>query len=157
MDDCAQSHALAALEGDDAVPLRDKIFALEAAMLQMPQVEIPIAHHFAPGVYLREMRAPSGATITGFIHKTAHLCILAAGEMTVSTDEGMQTLVGPCVIAAKPGSKRVAYCHSDVVWINAHPNPDDGQDVEVIAARLVTNDPNDPELLAAIAPREALT
>ena len=143
--------------GEDALSLRDKIVRLEAAMLEMPQLDIPILHHFAPGVYMREMRAPEGATITGLIHKTEHYCILAQGEMTVSTDDGVRRICAPAIVKAKPGTKRVAYCHSDVVWINVHPNPDDDTDVEEIAQRLVTNDFEDPELIAALNPKGVLT
>lgn len=139
-----------AVDGADPALMRGKILALEAVMREMPQLDIPIFNHFAPGIYLREMRAPAGATITGLIHKTTHFCILASGEMTVSTDAGMQRLSAPSIIKASPGSKRVAFCHSDVVWINVHPNPTNETDVPTLAAALVTDDFNDPALLAVM-------
>lgn len=131
--------------------LRDSIVQLERVMLTMPQLDVPILHHFAPGVYMREMRAPAGATITGKIHKTEHLNILAAGDITVATDTGMKRLQAPCVILSRPGTKRAAYCHSDVCWITVHAT--DETDIPTLEAMLVTDSFDDPALAALAAGR----
>jgi hypothetical protein len=114
---------LAVFDAIDAPTLRDKVLRLEQALLSMPHTHIPedVHHHFAPGVYMRELRIPKGAVLTGKIHRTAHLNILAKGDISVMTEHGVKRLVAPCVIESAPGIKRAGYAHEDCVWICVHP------------------------------------
>ena len=43
---------------DLATDYHRKVDAFEAALVRAPQLILPITHRFAPGIYLREMRAP---------------------------------------------------------------------------------------------------
>lgn len=119
--------------------MRSKIFALENELLKQPQLEIETTHHFAPGIYMRQVRIPADGLVTGAIHKTEHLNILAQGELSVWTDDGMKRLTAPTVIKSSPGTKRVGYAHTEVVWITVHPNVTDERDVEKIRLDLTTN------------------
>jgi len=103
--------------------LRDKVLRLEEALLAHPETHLAedVRHHFAPGVYMRELRIPKGAMLTGKIHRTAHLNILAKGDISVLTEHGVKRLVAPCVIESSPGIKRAGYAHEDCVWITVHP------------------------------------
>lgn len=114
--------------------MRGKIQALEAAILAQPErlIEFPLKHYFAPGLYLREMTMPKGAVLTGKIHKTEHYCILAQGEVSVGTEEGMKRLKAPAVVHSMPGTKRALYAHDEAVWVNVHHNPTNEQDLERI-------------------------
>ncbi len=114
--------------------MRDKVMQMEAVMLAMPerQIEIPLKHYFAPGIYMREMTMPKDATVTGKIHKTEHYCILTKGKVSVLTDEGMRTLEAPSVVHSLPGIKRALYAHEEVVWINVHHNPTNERDLDKI-------------------------
>lgn len=120
---------------------RAKILALEQALLADPSIQVHIEpkHHFAPGVYLREIAIPKGITLTGMIHKTEHICILSQGEVIVETDDGLKRIKASSVIKSQPGAKRVLTAIEDSVWINVHLNPDDAQDLDAIEARLVTD------------------
>lgn len=119
--------------------MREKIFALENELLKLPQVEIETTHHFAPGIYMRQVLIPKGAIVTGAIHKTEHLNILAQGSLSVWTDEGMKLLTASTVIRSQPGIKRAGYAHEDSVWITVHPNASEERDVEKIRVSLTTN------------------
>lgn len=119
--------------------MRSKIFALENELLKQPQLEIETTHHFAPGIYMRQVLIPKGAIVTGAIHKTEHLNILAQGELSVWTDEGIKRLSASSVIRSQPGIKRAGYAHEDSVWITVHPNVTDERDVEKIRLALTTN------------------
>lgn len=121
------------------IELRGKILAIEAAMLQMPQIEIPIKHYFAPGLYLREMTMPRDSVVTGKIHKTEHICILAKGRVTVVTEEGKKEYVAPSVIHSTPGTKRALHAIDEVVWINCHHNPTNERDESKIEETFVTD------------------
>jgi hypothetical protein len=119
--------------------MRSKILALEAAMMAMPehQIEIKTTHHFAPGVYMREIFIPKGTTLTGKIHKTEHLNILSQGELSVWTEDGVKRLTASTVIKSQPGIKRVGFAHEDCVWITVHHNLDESRDVDLIEERLI--------------------
>lgn len=117
--------------------MRNLIMDLEQKMFQMKDriVEIKTTHHFAPGVYMREIFIPAGVTLTGKIHKTEHLNILSKGRLTVWTEDGMKTLEASTVIKSKPGIKRVGYAHEDTVWITVHPT--DETDLEKLEENLI--------------------
>lgn len=115
--------ALTQLDKKSPAEIRDAIVALEHVMKQMPehQIEIETIHHFGPGVYMREVRIPKGATVVGKIHKTEHYSILSQGELSVWTEGGMKRLKASHVVLSQPGMKRVGYAHEDTVWITVHP------------------------------------
>jgi hypothetical protein len=117
--------------------MRGKILELEAAMLAMPehQVELRVTHHFAPGVYMRELLIPKGVMLTGKIHKTEHMNILSQGDITVWTEDGMKRLTASTVIKSQPGIKRVGYAHEDSIWITVHPT--DETDVAKIEDQVI--------------------
>lgn len=114
---------------------RDKVLKIEAEMFRMPQVELKHVDYFSKGVYARELHIPAGVTLTGKIHKYQNLNILSKGEMTVSTDEGMKRVSAPFTIVSPPGTKRVAYAHTDCIWTTIHGT--DKQDVDQIELEFI--------------------
>jgi hypothetical protein len=100
--------------------------------------DYPIRHHFAPGVYAREVTIPAGKVVVGEIHKTRHLNILSKGKITVWTDEGMKTLEAPFTLTSNPGTKRVGLTHSEVVWTTIHPT--DETDIQRLQEQLIAKD-----------------
>lgn len=104
---------------------RAAVLKLEAAMRAMPerQVQLKVTHHFAPGVYMRELFIPKGVTLTGKVHKTEHLNILSQGKLKVMTESGVKLLTASTVIKSQPGIKRAGYAIEDSVWITVHANP----------------------------------
>lgn len=103
---------------------RNQIFALENAIRQAPeQVDLdPLTEHFfAEGVYLRVLRIPAGVVVTGKIHRTRHLTIIASGTVRITTDDDVQEITGPAVFVSEPGAKKAAFALTDVVVMNPHP------------------------------------
>jgi hypothetical protein len=99
---------------------REKVMRLERALTALPQVECPVWHHFAPGLYARKMLIRKGTVLTGAVHKTEHLCIIS-GDIEVSTDDGMKRITDAhAIIASKPGAKRAGYAHEDTYWTTVH-------------------------------------
>lgn len=99
---------------------RNQVLALEKALEKLPQVECPVWHHFAPGLYARKMLIRKGTVLTGAVHKTEHLCIIS-GDIEVSTDEGMRRITDShAIITSKPGAKRAGYAHEDTYWTTVH-------------------------------------
>ena len=56
-------------------------------LAKLPQTELPLKHHFAPGVYLREIFMPADTVVIGMIHKTEHLNILIQGACLIVHDD----------------------------------------------------------------------
>jgi quercetin dioxygenase-like cupin family protein len=120
------------------VPTHAQIKRLEQAIADhLPPVEMAVVHHFAPGLYGRELHIPAGTVLTGKIHKEGHLSLLLAGEITVWTEQGMKRLQAPQVLNTTPGTKRVGYAHTDTVWVCVHANPTDETDLVALEADLI--------------------
>lgn len=100
------------------VPLSmmDKIFAIEAEMKKLPQINIPVRHIFSPGVYAREITVPAGALITGVIHKYPQINILSKGTIRVSVEDEIKELSASHTVVSDPGVKRIAFALTEVVW-----------------------------------------
>lgn len=120
--------------------LRRRIYDLEAEILTQPQVDCPVAHHYAPGIYVREMRIPPFTVLTGAVHTTEHLAMLVQGRIEVLTEDGLQVLEAPCTLLSRPGIKRVGRTFEEgAIWSTIHANPDDCRDMDVIVERLCTS------------------
>lgn len=96
--------------------LRKKLDKLDAAILAEKQVEMPLTHRFARGVYAREAFIPKGTVVTGRVHKYSQINILLKGEISILTENGLERLSAPVTIVSPPGTKRAAYAHEDVIW-----------------------------------------
>ena len=96
--------------------IREKVNIIEAEILKHPQIDAPITHHFAPGLYARELFIPAGSILTGRVHKYTNLNILSAGEMQVLTEDGVKTVKASFTVVSPPGTKRVAYAITDCIW-----------------------------------------
>jgi len=100
--------------------MRAKVLALEAEMRKLPQTHVPITHIFCRGLYIRQMNVPAGVTLTGKIHRTEHLCVLARGEVSVADGRSVRRLKAPYIVHSLPGAKRAIHAHTDAVWANLH-------------------------------------
>lgn len=133
--------------------LRQKIDSAEAVMLEMPQVEIPLRHDFADGLYGREILIPAGTMLTGKVHRHADLNFVLYGEMDVLTESGMKRVVGPCWFAGKAGAKQVGYAYTDTLWITVHATAN--RNLETLEDEILIPDPRSPHDFATgkVAPR----
>lgn len=93
---------------------------IEQVMLNLPQLDCPIQHHFAPGVYIREMFAPKGALVLGHAHKTEHLNILVCGRIRLLMGDKVAEMQAPCTFVSKPGARKLFYMLEDVVFSTVH-------------------------------------
>lgn len=102
-------------------PTYEQLRELEARLLQCEQMEPELTHHFADGVYGRELFIPKGATLVGKIHKHSTLNILLRGKIAVTNADGaVRVLEGPAVFVSPPGCKKVGHALEDTVWMNVH-------------------------------------
>lgn len=97
--------------------VRDQILALESRMKQLPQVQIPVKHHFADGVYAREIFIPKDVVLTGLIHRQSQINFCLKGDISVATEFGYRRVTGGELIVSPAGIKRAAYAHEDTIWV----------------------------------------
>lgn len=112
---------------------RDQIMRLQESMLSMLKESgvahtpgctddvCPIKHHFAPGLYAREILIPAGTVIIGKIHRHAHVNTISAGRVLVATEFGTEEFKAPYTFVSKPGTKRAVVALEDVIWTTYHP------------------------------------
>jgi hypothetical protein len=117
---------------------REAILRIEQMMLTLPPMDLPVTHHFAPGMYMRELFIPAGSTLTGKIHKYDHFCLVLKGDIEILDQDGYQRITGPARFTSKAGAKRFGLAHEDTIFITVHPT--DAQDVETCERDLVCND-----------------
>lgn len=110
--------------------MREKVERLEQSMRSIAQVDCPVRHYFAPGMYAREITIPKGVTLVGAIHKTENLVVLSKGKLELVTDEGTVTVEAPCTLTCKAGAKNAALALEDSVWTNFLPNPENVTDTD---------------------------
>lgn len=138
---------------DVSATLRDKVRATEELMRGLPQVELPVKHHFSHGVYGRELIIPKGVTLTGKIHKYSQLNVLVSGALLVLTENGVVEARPPFVIVSPPGTKRIAYALEDTIWLTVHGTHE--TDLEVIEATFIAQ--SEVEYLQFCAQQKQLT
>lgn len=110
---------------------RENVLRLQHALGQFPQVNMPVKHYFARGVYAREIFIPAGTCIVGKIHKHSQINILSKGDISVTTDTGIVRVQAPYTVVGAPGTKRVGYAHTDVIWTTiSGTNETDTQKIE---------------------------
>jgi len=102
-------------------PMRQKVQTLEDSMNGLPQVDCPVRHYFAPGMYAREISIPKGTTLVGAIHKTENLVVLSKGRLRIVSDESTVDVKAPCTLVCKEGAKNAATALEDSVWTNFFP------------------------------------
>lgn len=103
-------------------PSYEQIRELERVIGQMPQADFVETHHYAEGIYGRELFIPAGVVLTGKIHRDSTLNVLLQGRIKVTSADGsVQELEAPSVFVSPPGCKKVGYAITDTIWLNVHP------------------------------------
>lgn len=119
---------------------RNRIVDLEKAMRVLPESygmdefnEGKIKHHFATGVYGRELFIPKGNVIVSKIHRGKTFNVIAKGVISViCPTNGFNTYEGPHCFVSEPFTKRIVISHEDTLWITSHgyTGPEDLENVE---------------------------
>ena len=137
------------------------LHGLERFIAMMPQASSTRSHHFATGVYAREMSIAKGTLLVGKRHREDTINILIKGDLSMFIDEdggivgengkpGTARISAPAVFVSKPFSKKLLYAHEDVVFLTVHYT--DTQDVEEIEKRVIIPE---HEFLTLLGSKEA--
>lgn len=101
------------------MPSPEQVRALEAQILELPQVDLQTEQLIHGGVSVRTVFIPAGAVVTGALTNLDNICIVC-GDITATTDEGPIRLTGFNVIPAGKGFKRAVVAHEDTFWTTVH-------------------------------------
>jgi hypothetical protein len=108
------------------------IYRLEAELLKLPQVDMPVDHDFCNGLYARTMHIPAGTILTGAVHREESFFLVRKGELIVSTDDGPLTLRSGDMSVSKIGTKRAGITLTDVEVTTFHANPSNEQEPKAL-------------------------
>ncbi len=121
------------VSGDIATTdVQQKIQSLEDEWKELPQVDIPVKHHYAGGIYIREITIPADTALTGRIYLDDHFDIMVSGEIVVSSIDGIKHLSGFNLFPGNQGKKRAGYTITDTRWFTICCSPD--TEIETITA-----------------------
>lgn len=77
-------------------------------------------HHFAAGVYAKQMTLPKGHWAMKHVHDYDHLSILSQGTVVVEVDGVRHGYAAPACILIKAGQEHRIEALSDAVWFCIH-------------------------------------
>jgi hypothetical protein len=93
-------------------------------------------HHFAPGVYLRELRRPADTYIIGHAHKTEHLNILLEGDLDVYMDGKLSRMVAPRIFLSEANVRKLTHTEKGATLLTIHAT--DEVDIDKLEDELIT-------------------
>jgi hypothetical protein len=108
------------------------IYQLEAELLKLPQVDMPVDHAFCAGLYARTMHIPAGTVLTGAVHREESFFLVRKGDLIVSTDNDPKRLGPGDMSISKIGTKRAGIALTDVEVTTFHANPTNEQDPQAL-------------------------
>lgn len=127
---------------DVATPdlMRDKVQALQDALMSFEPYEPETKHVFHAGMYCRKVFRHAGVLVVGKVHKKEHFYLIVSGTVAITTDDGVQVVTGPHLLCSKPGTKRAVYAETDALCMTFHRT--DSTTVEDAEVELVEEEPN---------------
>jgi len=123
-----------------SIPMAQKVDALKSVIMKMPQYEPLTKHHFHAGMYCREVWRDADVLVVGKVHKKEHFYFIVYGTVTITTDDGVQSITGPHLLKSKPGSRRAVYSETPALCMTFHVT--DSKTVEEAETELVEEEPS---------------
>jgi hypothetical protein len=109
-------------------------YALSMELLKfsghMLDVDMPLEHYFADGIYVRSLTIPKGAIIVGKKHRNACVNIMLRGDITIYADGDIERFTDNYIGIAPAGTQKAAKAHKETVWLTIHKI--DSEDIDEI-------------------------
>jgi len=137
--------------GNTALKVFTNVEEAEKAMLQLPQVDCPLVHHFGPNLCIREVFMPKGTMAVGHKQKFKHMNVLLKGKVMMLNEDGStKILEAPFIFEGEPGRK-IGYVLEDMVWQNIYATDSkDSNEVEEFFVEKSENWQNDHNVKLSI-------
>lgn len=120
----------------------------------MTDVDMPLTHHFADGIYVRQLTIPAGTRIIGKKHKKACVNIMLKGDITIYADGDMERFTDHYIGVAPAGTQKAAIAHKETVWLCIHAV--DNHNLEEIEKDIVIEDEKTNKILTKIREERGL-
>lgn len=102
------------------------------------ELDVPIDHYHAKGLYGRRMYASASTLIISKVHCSQQFTIALKGRCRVLDQDGNKyDIEAPSVFVTEKGTQRALYCYDDVEWITVHAS--DSTDIDEIEKRIFCN------------------
>lgn len=88
-------------------------------LVDMPQEQCSVLHHFAPGICIREVHLKASSFAVGHAQKFDHLNVMLKGAVAMLEDGKVRVLRAPLMYVGKPGRK-IGFILEDTVWQNIY-------------------------------------
>lgn len=135
------SDLTASLAGLPAGLMQQKVGALQAELVKLPQYQPETRHYFHGGMYCREVFRHAGVLVVGAVHKKEHFYLIVSGTVAITDGDGnVQEVTGPHLFQSKPGTKRAVLAMTDTLCMTFHAL--DATTVEEAEAELVEPEPD---------------
>lgn len=108
--------------------VNESIDLMQAEMLELPQVEMPVDTMCINGMNSRTLLIPEDTILVGAVHLEDYVDIMISGDITVATPDGLKRLTGFNIMQGKKGRKRAGYAHKDTLWVTVHKTDIDNAD-----------------------------
>lgn len=87
---------------------------------QLAAAKVQVRHHFAGGLYAKEMRVPAGVLIGKHMHDFDHFSVLMQGSVELDVDGECTVHHAPAFLTIQAGRVHVITALTDVVWHCVH-------------------------------------
>lgn len=124
---------------------RAALIEFQERLSEEKQVQLPLLHNFAPGVYLRRILMPAGTFVIGKTHRTEHMNLVLSGSASVMIDGEIRFLKTGDVFNSGEGIKKVLYIHEEMIWGTIHPTAE--TDMDKLEKQLVLSGEEERQLL----------
>ena len=81
-------------------------------------VELETEHIINDGTYTRKLHIPKGTILVGKIHKLSCVNIVAKGDITVMTVNGVARALAGDTAISEIGTQKVGFAHEDTIFLN---------------------------------------
>lgn len=120
----------------------------------MSDVDMNLVHHFADGIYVRQLTIPAGTVIIGKKHKKECVNIMLKGDITIYADGDMERFTDHYIGVAPAGTQKAARAHKDTIWLCIHAV--DNDNLEEIEKDIIIEDEKTNDILKKIRKHKEL-
>jgi mannose-6-phosphate isomerase-like protein (cupin superfamily) len=110
----------------------ENLLRLEAKLLELPQVEMPVTHEHCDGLYARTIKIPAGVVLTGKPHRHECFFVVRRGRIAVTKGDRVVLLEQGDMLVTPAGSMRAGVALTDVEVTTFHPNPGNERDPQAL-------------------------
>lgn len=77
-------------------------------------------HHFADGLYAKQVHIPANHVVGQHAHNYSHLSVLAQGKVLIEVDDEQYTYTAPACFEIPANKKHRVFAITDAVWFCIH-------------------------------------